>query len=195
MYADSLLFFSLFFVFVSELLSFCFCRANSWRKRRNFSKTYKIEFTSRVLIFHGWWRQRWKGDKGLPYHCWWTLCFWGLCFWWDNGGGYNPNKSYGQWYSPSQGKNKSNFPRDDYRCCRFFNRMRVFTPVETRVPALSIEALAMMFPQPQPPILSVIEAAVGPSTRASMEEFKDVFNYLTLGRTPFNFPILTDEER
>jgi hypothetical protein len=73
--------------------------------------------------------------------------------------------------------------------------MRVFTPVETRVPALSIEALAMMFPQPQPPILSIIEAVVGPSTRASMEEFKDVFTYLTLGWTPFNFPNLTDEER
>jgi len=65
--------------------------------------------------------------------------------------------------------------------------------VETHVPALSIEALAMMFPQP--PILSVIKTAVGPSTRAGMEEFEDVFTYLTLGHTPFNFSILTDEER
>jgi hypothetical protein len=77
-----------------------------------------------------------------------------------------------------------------------FKRKRVFTPVEIGVPSSTIEASMVAFPLPQLLTLPIEAAAVRPFTRAILErvKLKNVFANLIIGRAPFNFPTLIEDE-
>jgi hypothetical protein len=72
-----------------------------------------------------------------------------------------------------------------------FKRKKVFTPMTTYAPASLIKAHTMVF------FLARLtrEVAAGTSTRVSLKEFMDVFAQMVLGRSPFDFYVLAEEER
>jgi len=72
-----------------------------------------------------------------------------------------------------------------------FKRKKVFTPMTTHAPTSLRKAHTMVFSLAR----LTREVAAGTSTKVSLKEFMVVFAQMVLGRSPFDFYVLAEEER